>query len=168
MAGRKPIPTILKKLKGTAQPCRTNDAEPRPEALDAKPPAHLDAEAKKYWLETYQLLSDVKVLSVMDRDVLTLYAMTKAKWIEATKQLKKNGMTIVAQSGFPVQNPWLAIANKAFDQLLKLQCEMGMTPSSRQKVSADLSDKVDPMEAVRARLKAKREYQDHERANAKH
>jgi len=38
---------------------------------------------------------------------------------------------IKSPSGFPIQSPYLAIANKAMDQMTKLLTEFGMSPSSR-------------------------------------
>lgn len=34
------------------------------------------------------------------------------------------------------QNPWLAVANRAWEQLRKVEAEFGMTPSSRSRVTA--------------------------------
>ena len=46
MAGRKPLPTHLKLVKGTARPHRINKAEPRPAVAVPEPPAHLDERAR--------------------------------------------------------------------------------------------------------------------------
>jgi P27 family predicted phage terminase small subunit len=43
-------------------------------------------------------------------------------------------MLVKSPSGYAIQNPWLSIANKAFDQMMKLMTEFGMTPSSRSRV----------------------------------
>ena len=49
MTGRKPLPTRLKVLKGTAQPCRTNPREPRPEVVALDPPEYLGTTARAEW-----------------------------------------------------------------------------------------------------------------------
>ena len=49
MAGRKPLPTRLKVLKGMAQPCRTNPQEPRPEVVALDPPEYLGTTARAEW-----------------------------------------------------------------------------------------------------------------------
>jgi len=141
MAGRRPLPSAIKKLRGTDQPCRMNENEPDPEPLPPDPPSHLSKEAKKYWKETFKLLAGVGVLPEMDGDTLSLYCETKAKWVYAKKQLEKDGLVIIAQSGFPVQNPWLQICNKAFDQMMKILTEFGMTPSSRTRIKVELPEK---------------------------
>ena len=54
--------------------------------------------------------------------------------------MAKDGLVIIAQSGFPVQNPYLQILNKAHDQMMKLLVEFGMTPAARTKVNATSKD----------------------------
>lgn len=46
MAGRKPLPTHLKLVKGTARPHRLNKAEPKPVVVVPEPPDHLDGPAQ--------------------------------------------------------------------------------------------------------------------------
>ena len=41
MGGRKPLPTQVKQIKGTLQPCRTNYHEPTPEGLLVEPPDYM-------------------------------------------------------------------------------------------------------------------------------
>ena len=80
MAGR-PLPTAIKKLRGTAQPCRMNKKEPKPKKLLSTPPGHLSIKAKKYWREGFKMLTGVGVLTEMDGDALAVYAQTKEKWV---------------------------------------------------------------------------------------
>ncbi len=42
---------------------------------------------------------------------------------------------IKSPTGYPVQSPWLAIANKAQAQMLKALAELGISPTSQAKVS---------------------------------
>ena len=49
MAGRKPLPTAIKKLKGTLQKCRTNPHEPQPEGDLVDPPEYTADGAKQAW-----------------------------------------------------------------------------------------------------------------------
>ena len=44
---------------------------------------------------------------------------------------------VAARSGYLMPNPWIAIANKALAALVKLWVELGLTPSSRSRVSTD-------------------------------
>lgn len=136
MAGRRPLPSAIKILRGTAQPCRMNKQEPRPGPLPDAPPKHLSAEAKKHWKESFKLLTKARILTETDGDSLSLFCEVKARWIFAKKMLEEEGMVIVASSGFPIQSPWLQICNKAHEQMLKISIEFGMTPAARTKVNA--------------------------------
>ena len=140
MAGRRPKPTALKQLQGTLRKDRTNANEPKPEALGKGVPKHLSKEARVYWRESFKLLTRVGILTETDADSLGLYCETKARWIHAKQKLAKDGLVIIAQSGFPVQNPYLQILNKAHDQMLKILLEFGMTPAARTKVNATSKD----------------------------
>lgn len=140
MKGRKPLPSIIKKLRGTDQPCRMNEKEPQPAPLPPDPPEHLSDRARGYWTEIFNLLANVGVLSEMDADSLVLYCENKAKWMEATDQINKEGYVITTPNGFLAQSPWLQVQNKAFDQMFKLLTEFGMTPSSRTRIKIELPE----------------------------
>jgi len=51
------------------------------------------------------------------------------------------------KSGYLAHSPYLAIANKCFDQLKALLQEFGMTPAARSRVQAAPKTKDDPMDA---------------------
>ena len=76
MAGRPRLPTRLKVVKGTAQPCRTNKSEPTPAEGVPSRPAHVSAKAKAAWRAVGPILQDMRVLPVADS--LTLGALCEA------------------------------------------------------------------------------------------
>lgn len=135
MEGRKPLPTNIKLIKGTAKKSRLNNNEPKPKTDDIKMPTGMSDAAKKCWRQVSKQLKDASILTNLDTHALMLYCETYAKWQEANDKIKKFGAVIKAPSGFPVQSPYLAISNKAFDQMKAMLTEFGMTPSSRTKVS---------------------------------
>jgi hypothetical protein len=47
---------------------------------------------------------------------------------------KYGDVILTPDKKFPVQSPYLAIANKAQEQMVKIMIEFGMTPSSRSRV----------------------------------
>ena len=49
MAGRKPLPTHLKMVRGTLQKCRMNPDEPTPDPEIPDAPPHLSPEKRKIW-----------------------------------------------------------------------------------------------------------------------
>lgn len=80
------------------------------------------------------MLDRIGVLTEIDGTALAIYCQAYSTWVEATERIKKTGMIVKAPSGYPIQNPYLAIANKAIDQMKSLLAEFGMTPSSRSRV----------------------------------
>jgi P27 family predicted phage terminase small subunit len=66
--------------------------------------------------------------------------------VHANRQIQEFGPLVKAPSGYPMQSPFLAIANKAFDQMRAMLTEFGMTPSSRTKVRVERPDAGDPMD----------------------
>lgn len=149
MSGRKPIPTNLKIVKGTAQPCRILKDEPKPKADAVRMPAGLSDDAKKQWKIAAKHLTAAGLLTNLDTFALAMYCEVFARWTYANDQIKKFGPIVKAPSGYPVQSPFLQIANKSFDQMTKMLVEFGMTPSSRSRVAgagpADDEDDGDPL-----------------------
>ena len=134
MRGRKPKPTRLKVLQGNPGKRPLNTDEPAFPALQSDCPEHLVKDAAKEWDRMKGLLASHNVFTEADRSALTAYCMAWGRWLEAEGNVRKSGMLVKSPSGYAIQNPWLSIANKAFDQMMKLMTEFGMTPSSRSRV----------------------------------
>lgn len=147
MAGRKPKPTKLKVLHGTDQPSRINPNEPEPGNDAVRMPDGLSPDAQECWKDVSKHLLEAGVLTNMDIHALMLYCEAYARWKGANDMVVRYGTIIKTKNGNAVQSPYLAIANKGFDQLTKLMSEFGMTPSSRTRVSvADAGFGADPLE----------------------
>ena len=134
MRGRKPTPTALKIVRGNPGKRALPKDEPTPQA-GADAPDWLSPLAAEHWPLIAKQLDDAQVLTVMDAPALALYCEAFARWKHANEQLAKLGLVVKAPSGYPVQSPYLSIANKAFDQMAKMLVEFGMTPSSRSRVT---------------------------------
>lgn len=132
--GRKAVPTALKIVRGNPgnRPLPENEPTPQPAGDDV--PEYLSPAAAKHWPVVQKQLKDSGILSTADTAALALYCEAFARWRHATDQVTKYGPVIKAPSGFPVQSPYLAIANKAHEQMMKALIEFGMTPSSRSRV----------------------------------
>lgn len=136
MRGRKPKPTHLKIVQGTAQPCRMNPNEPVLDVAQPGPPEGLSAAARKHWPVVCERLAIAGVMTAMDVDALEGYCEQYARWRQAMTEVEKHGAVVLAANGSPVVSPWVSIANQSFDRMVKAQVEFGMTPSSRTRVSA--------------------------------
>lgn len=135
MPGRKPKPTQLKLVAGNPGKRALPKKEPKAQkAIDLMPPLNLSEAARAHWHQVALQLSAAGILTELDCHALALYCEAFARWVSATQKLRVDGLVITSESGYACQSPYLPIANKAFDQMLKLMAEFGMTPSSRSRV----------------------------------
>jgi len=134
MAG-KPIPTHLKLLKGTARKCRTNPNEPKPIGDLTSPPDWMTESQKASW--EFAIYNAPKgLLKQLDQSILTVWVAAEDLHRQALEGIEKNGMVVKApNTGLEIQSPYLAIANKQAQIMMKAATELGFSPSSRSKVS---------------------------------
>ena len=98
-------------------------------------PSHITGEARKEWDRITEELDAMGLLTTTDRPALALYCTVWARWRHAEQEIAKLGMIVAApKTKTPMLNPWLSIANKAHEQMLKLLAEYGLTPQSRHKI----------------------------------
>jgi len=141
MRGRKPQPTELKKLQGNPGKRPLNTREPvMPEAdpsFDA-PPVELasDLVAAGEWQRLAPILRKSKTVTEADRGALLSLCQQWSRYLEANKSVATAGMVVRSPSGYPMPNPYIAIANRALSMCVKLWAELGLTPSSRSRVTS--------------------------------
>lgn len=151
MAGRRPKPTALKELAGNPGKRPLNQREPKPRKRPGMPvPRHLREEARREWRRLRPELEAAGLLTAVDGDALAVYCETYATWVEATAAVQKEGMVVLTEKGFPVQNPHLAIANQAAKMMRAMLIEFGMTPASRSRVAIEGAGEVDALDAFLA------------------
>ena len=147
--GAKPKPTKLKALEGTLRSDRRNPKEPETRPAIPRCPAHLGPEAKREWRRLAPQLARLGLLCKIDRAALALFCQAWERWVEAEEALKRYGVMVKSPNGFPMQSPYLAVANKAMEQMRALLAEFGMSPSSRTRVHATPQiGEDDPMERL--------------------
>ena len=147
MAGRKPLPTHLKLVKGTARPHRMNKAEPKPVVAVPAPPDHLDEEASTKFTEMAEMLARHGVMTELDNGALARYVVIWRRWIEAEQEVKRRGHVVKTSNDNIIQNPFLAVANKCLAQMHQIEAEFGLTPSSRSRIRvAEPAETADPFE----------------------
>ena len=99
-----------------------------------RPPAHLGDAAKHEWLRLRKKLAPSGLLTPLDTNVLAMYCIAYARWVEAEEQLTRIGPVVKTKNGNLIQNPYLAVANRAMEQMLLYARELGMTPSARSRI----------------------------------
>lgn len=136
MSGPRPEPTSLRMLRGNPgrRPVNGNESRPRTEIPPC--PAHLSAEAKREWRRTARLLADLGLLARIDRAALSIYCEAWARWVEAERAMQQYGVMMKSPGGYPQQSPYLAVANRAMEQIRQSIAEFGMSPAARSRVHA--------------------------------
>jgi P27 family predicted phage terminase small subunit len=98
-------------------------------------PPHIKGEARAEWDRICGELDLLGLLTTADRPALALYCKAWARWIEAEAKVAELGLLVSApKTKTPMGNPYLSIANKAHEQMLKLLVEYGLTPSARSRM----------------------------------
>lgn len=153
-AGRRPTPTALKVLAGTARPDRMNPAEPKPPELQvgARPPAWLkDKRARRYWRDLVEVLGRARIIAVTDTTALAILAQAFGAWRHWSDFLEVHGTTYetATENGSVMYRarPEVAYHKGAEDRLVTMLREFGMTPAARSRVAALDPGHVDPAEA---------------------
>ena len=149
MRGRKPKPTHQRVLEGNRGKRALNRHEPDlPEAAlevpdeikVAMPAIAIRAEAE--WRRLAPILHARRALTTADRSALIALCLEWARYLDATE--KTTALVVTTKSGYPMPNPYLSVAAKAFTACARLWPELGLTPSSRSRVTVEGAPAGDP------------------------
>ena len=135
MRGRRPKPTRLKLLSGNPGKRPLNKHEPKPEPMVPACPAELGPVARQEWDRLAGELGKLKILTALDRAALADYCGAYALWAEATEAIQKYGTMVKSPSGYPIQSPYVSVANRQADIMMRIASEFGFTPASRSRIS---------------------------------
>lgn len=115
------------------------DNKPRFVAPDC--PAHLQGKAREEWLRIVVFLEKYKLITDIDTAALALYCSAYGRWQDAEScmnEMKKkggDGLIVKSPTGYPIQNPYLAIANRAMEDCYRYLQQFGLSPAARTRVA---------------------------------
>jgi P27 family predicted phage terminase small subunit len=117
-----------------------NDREPVPEAATPdfdRPPDELagDPLAVKEWARVVPMLRVCGVVSNAERSALIALCTEWSRYLEAGANIRQLGMLIKGKDGWPVRNPFIRIENDCLKHCQRLWTELGLTPSSRTRLT---------------------------------
>lgn len=141
-SGPAPKPTSLKLIEGNPGRRQIAPGEVRPPVAAPTCPAHLNHAATEEWQRIIPLLLENHLVTELDTAALALYCQSWGRWAEAEQKIAEqrakggDGLLIKAPSGYPIQNPYLAIANRAMENCYKYLQQFGLSPSARTRVQA--------------------------------
>jgi|SRR4051812_18041836 P27 family predicted phage terminase small subunit len=146
--GIKPAPTQLKLIKGTRD-SRINKSEARISASGMpEPPEHLSPEARVEWDRVCPELYRAGLLTSIDRSMLGAYCSAYGRWQLAEMAMANyrakrenegdpyHGIVLGTTHGNTVHNPLVAAVRTALLDMTRFCTDLGMTPSSRGRVTA--------------------------------
>lgn len=136
MRGRKPKPARLKQLAGNPGGRKLNTSEPQASGLPVCPDDCLDDIGQREWRRVVPLLAEMGILGAVDQGVLAGYCSSYSSWVRAQRAIAKLGWhQVMKRDGAMVPLPLVRMAAQAVDQMRKLASELGMTPSSRSRLT---------------------------------
>jgi P27 family predicted phage terminase small subunit len=134
MRGRRPAPTILKKLHGV-ESRRVNHLEPRQKSGRPEPPAHFTAEQQAVWAQAVES-APPGLLSPADAALLESWVVAWCLHRRATMELEQGPLTVPSASdpARRMPSPLITVIAKTSAIIARAVVELGFTPTSRAKV----------------------------------
>lgn len=148
---RRPLPTAVKELKGTLQPCRDNPSEPKNLPCLGAPPKYMTSMAKEAWC--YAVSNSPKgLLTAIDGTLLERWANCCGMYREVIAKVNAAGVEAflaTTPSGIVRRSPLLEVIRTLADELKGYEIELGFTPASRSRVSVPAAqNENDPWSAI--------------------
>lgn len=113
-----------------------------------KPPPHVKGVALTEWKRITKMLKLTNQITGVDRAALAAYCIEYAKYAEATeKLLKTDSMLVRSSKNTIMSNPLLRIADKAFNNMMKVCTEFGFTFASRRSLRVEPKIKINDEKA---------------------
>ena len=100
-----------------------------------KIPTDIEKEAKDYMKDVILMLEDNSLMKDVDNAALTMLARNYSMFIKASKQLEKDGLTVVSDRGNIAPHPAIKIAKDAQVQAMKVMEKFGLTAKDRTKIA---------------------------------
>jgi len=153
--GPKKTPTAILKMRG-AWRAKTRTGEPQPSASQLESPEFLGPREKIIFDQMSEALFRVGVLTEIDGSSLSRYAICLVRWIDAEAALSAGTPTHIEimgdderVKGYKETPPYM-VSCKMHDQLLKLECQFGLTPASRPNLQSSNAGKDGIIDIMRA------------------
>jgi P27 family predicted phage terminase small subunit len=141
--GPPPLPSAMKRSRGTFQPCRNSDAEPRGTPGIPTPPSGLDARERSEWDALGARLAAMGVLQKEQTDALELLVRAKVRYLRLAAKVREMGEVLADAKGDLYRNPHAIAMEKAEVEFRRLLLEFGLTPAAATRVRADVEQAAD-------------------------
>lgn len=145
---------MLRVLRGNPGKRPFNAAEPVHAPLAVECPEDLrNPVARLEWDRVAPGLIATGQVTSVDRATLMGYCLKFAQWQALEVEATSHPFLVRSPNGYPIPNPALCMAHKVFGLMLKAAAELGITPSSRARVTASVAASPGPAVSKWAALK---------------
>jgi len=150
--GRKQLPDIVKKLKGSDRPDRMNQNQPKfPRMIELpEAPAVLNNDGLMIYESLGETLLDVGILNQSNILLFVAFCNEFGIYYSGSRDnntIEKRIETVHGKTGsYEKVSPRHKIINSAFTNAMKLAPEFGLTPASISKIIRMKSEKLNPIE----------------------
>lgn len=141
-----PLQLLKGRGEGTDSGGRKVKTPPAFRRIAPNPPTWMSREAKAEWRRVVPGLQRLDLLKEEDRAVLAAYCETWSTFMDATRTVQREGLTIDAKQG-TLPHPAVAIARNAGRELRAFAGQFGLTPSAEMalgKVNGDGEEDDNP------------------------
>lgn len=130
------LPTAIKELKGTLRPCRVKKNEPRPqgELIATKPPKELSKRAKELWKYALEQMPP-HIITAVDGALFARWCMLQDQFLDVAKVVQAGNLLDDKGNISGALRAELQINSS----IITIEKELGFTPASRTKISANIS-----------------------------
>lgn len=153
MGAQQPATLLLLNGRGDGKDSAGREVPKPPpfKRLAPNPPTWLSREAKAEWKRIVPGLTRLDLVKPEDRATLAAYCEVWSRWVEAIKDITKNGLVVrntsVKKDGTETvwftKNPAVAIAEQAETRLRQYANDFGLTPAGERNVSKRDDDRGD-------------------------
>jgi P27 family predicted phage terminase small subunit len=160
--GRKPKPTVLKKLEGDIHKERWPKHEPQPPDGKTTMPSFLNQHARNEWQRLAPRLYRLGLLNPNYRSAFADYCQSWGMLVDVENKLKElnrksidaggdasNAYLLKTQAGNVIISPLLSIRHRLQEQVSQLGAKFGLSPADQSGINiAPEAKETDPMEAL--------------------
>ena len=141
--GPPPLPSSMKRSRGTLRPCRESPSEPRGTAGVPDRPSGLDADERREWDELGARLAAMGVIQKQQIEALELLVRSKVRYLRLAAKVREMGEVLADAKGDLYRNPHAIAMEKAEVEFRRLLLEFGLTPAAATRVRAEVEQAAD-------------------------
>lgn len=140
MRGRKPKPEIKGNVVAGPFPGRGVPVPIEPDWLTRPADGDWGERAARLasfrWQAAVAEMTEMQTYGPENAAALEMLAVNYARWKLAEAHVTKHGPIVPApRTGVPMRNPYLEVANGALERVMKIETELGLSPTSRGRVA---------------------------------